>query len=660
MTLVRLTVEEKEFIDLLGDVGRVSVDTSLSIDAFREKIEEQQGYKIFNWETVSDIVTHEGDPLCVISCAGSGKTTVLLYRLCYRLRNGLLDPSKTMVISFLKSDAEKLKKEFAKICYNMGIDSALYNSIRFGTVHSVFLEMIRHAGINWRIINEGERCRLIRTASRGYAVLKAQEEVMELSSLFTLVDNSLLPINDIINGSTIKTDISPQAILGIYTRFKTLKHQEGVLDFDDIQTYLYEGITKNKGLARYVSNLYNSIYIDECQDLSTIQYEILKAYFKGEDKDLFVIGDDDQAIYSWRGGNIDIITNRMISDFGFTVKKLEYNYRSKSNIVNFVKSSIVKNSIRYEKDLKAYSDGGEVRLLYSKENTLLDMAQLLEDELKKFNFKEINNTAVLVRENKQALPVMLMLMKNKIDFIVTNDVMNLRSDKAFSTVLNLIKMCANSRTLTECGGILKSILGWKSNKVQSIAEKLLDLNREDVLLYAEPLLPIYDIAKQYQVDRDFEKMVYDACTSFATTVYMYNRRYGERLFHVSNCIEYMRRNFIIGDFTLFSLDEIVTVIDEEIILHRNQKTGVTISTVHGAKGKGWETVIIFPDVQGSFPPDMTDAVEVYEEERRLHYVACTRARDRLFIVTYNKLEGDYLLECDMNYSNIQKDEEGLT
>ena len=119
-----------------------------------------------------------------------------------------------------------------------------------------------------------------------------------------------------------------------------------------------------------------------------------------------------------------------------------------------------------------------------------------------------------------------------------------------------------------------------------------------MLLYAEPL-PIYDIAKQYQVDRDFEKMVYDACTSFATIVYMYNRRYGERLFHVANCIDYMRRHFIIGDFTLFSLDEIVTVIDEEIILHRNQKTGVTISTVHGAKGKGWETVIIFPDVQGS-------------------------------------------------------------
>ena len=119
---MRLSVEEKEFIDLLGDVGRVSVDTSLSIDAFREKIEEQQEYKIFNWETVSDIVTHEGDPLCVISCAGSGKTTVLLYRLCYRLRNGLLDPSKTMVIIF-KSDAEKLRR-ICKICYNMGIDSA--------------------------------------------------------------------------------------------------------------------------------------------------------------------------------------------------------------------------------------------------------------------------------------------------------------------------------------------------------------------------------------------------------------------------------------------------------------------------------------------------------------------------------------------------------
>lgn len=645
----KLSLEEKEFIDLLSEVGN-NKNTCCSIDTFKQKIENNQGYSIFNWDVVEDIITHMNKPLCVISCAGSGKTTVLLYRLCYRLLNKQIDPSKTLVISFLKSDADKLKAQFSDMCRDMGIESALYNAIRFGTLHSVFLEMLRFTGVNWKIITESDRSKLIRTAAKGITILKSQEEVTELSSLFTLFNNSLLPVHEVINSTTIKLDVTPMDIINIFTKFTELKSSQQVMDFDDIQTYLYKGVMQNKSLVKYISRLYNAIYLDECQDLSSIQYEILKAYFQGEDKDLFAIGDDDQAIYSWRGGNIDIITRYLQADFGFVFKKLEYNYRCKSNIVDFVKNSIVKNRVRFEKNLKAYNDGGIVKVLYSKDRSYLDMAMCLEDEISKYTLKEINNTAILVRENKQALPLMLVLLKNKIDFIVTNDVMGLKADKAFNSVMDLIKMCANNRTLAECGGILKSILGWKSNKIQTVAEKILDLDRSDVELLAPALLPFYNIAVEYKNSKDFDKLVYDACTSFGTLIYSYNKAYGERIFYVANCIDFIKENFVEGNFALHTLNCAVNEVDEEIILRRNQKIGVTISTVHGSKGKGWSTVVVFPDVTGSFPPDSMCPVGIYEEERRLHYVACTRAKDRLIILTALNNEGDYLKECDNSFA----------
>lgn len=651
---LKLTLEEKEFVDLLSEVGKTR-NTGCSVETYRQKIEEMQGYTIFNWEVVEDIITHDGDPLCVISCAGSGKTTVLLNRLCYKLLNKKIDPSKTLVISFLKSDAEKLKAQFGEMCRSMGIESALYNAIRFGTVHSVFLEMLRYIGVDWKIINESERMKLIRSSAKGVIILKSQEEVLELSSLFTLFNNSLLPIHEIINRATIRIEANPMDIVEVYNKFTELKTNQKVMDFDDIQTYLYKGILQNKSLVKYISKLYTAIYVDECQDLSSIQYEILKAYFSGEGKDLFVIGDDDQAIYSWRGGNIDIITRLLQADFGFIYKKLEYNYRSKSNIVDFVKSSIVKNRVRFEKNLKAYAEGGEVKVLRSKENSYLDMAIALENEINKFTLKEINNTAILVRENKQALPLMLVLLKNKIDFIVTNDVMGLSADKAFSSVMDLIKMCANNKTLNECSGVLKSILGWKSNKILTVAEKLLDLDRQDVVLYAHQLLPFYDIAKEYRESKDFEKLVFEACTEFGTLVYSYNKTYGERVLYVSNCIDYIRQHFVEGNFSLHTLNYAISVVDEDIILRRNQKIGVTISTVHGAKGKGWDTVVVFPDVKGAFPPDAMCQVGIYEEERRLHYVACTRAKRRLIILTSKGNEGEFLKECDNAFTEVITD-----
>jgi len=645
---VNFTLEEKEFIDLMADVNKEN-NTKISLKKYREILEKKQGYEIFNWEVISDIIAYKDSPLCVISCAGSGKTTVLLLRLAYKLRNNEINPAKTAVFSFLKSDAEKLRSEFTKLCSKLNINSAMYNAIRFGTVHSVFLEVLRYAGVNWEIISESKRMGLIRSATKGITVLKSQEELVNLSTLFTLFSNSLKPINQVLLENESSLDLLPNEVIAIYERFTDLKSNLKVLDFDDIQTYLYRGLLANENLSKYISKLYTSLYIDECQDLSTIQYEVLKHYFKGDNKDLFAIGDDDQAIYSWRGGDVDIITKKFQEDFGFTVKKLEYNYRCKSNIVNFVKKSIVKNKVRFEKELKAYSTGGKINIISAKSMSLLDMATALEDEINSLSLKEQNNTAILMRINRHAIPIMLVLLKNKISFITSSDLMTLTADKAFCSVLDLIKMCTNSKTLAECGGVLKSILGYRADKIKTIAEKLLDLDENDVRLLAEPLYYFHSLAKQYKVDKDFDALVFNACTQFGSLVYDYNKLYGEAIIYAGNCIDYIRKYFITEDkYNLASLNEAISMINDEMILCKNAKTGVILSTVHSAKGKGWDNVILFADTEKSFPPDSMCAVAIYEEERRLHYVACTRAVENLTIVTADNNMGDFLKECDFS------------
>ena len=151
-----------------------------------------KGYKFKNFETLLDIIKSEDMRLAVISCAGSGKTVTLLNRLAYQLYEKKINPTKTVVCSFLSLDAARLKRKFATICKKLGIHESVYNCIRFGTIHSVLLEIIRTAGIKWEVIDSGKRRSLIRRCAGKH--VKSTEDIVNLENLFSYVDNAMVDL----------------------------------------------------------------------------------------------------------------------------------------------------------------------------------------------------------------------------------------------------------------------------------------------------------------------------------------------------------------------------------------------------------------------------------------------------------------------------------
>lgn len=610
-----------------------------------------KGYKFKNFETLLDIIKSEDMRLAVISCAGSGKTVTLLNRLAYQLYEKKINPTKTVVCSFLSLDAARLKRKFATICKKLGIHESVYNCIRFGTIHSVLLEIIRTAGIKWEVIDSGKRRSLIRRCAGKH--VKSTEDIVNLENLFSYVDNAMVDLYTytISHIDSLDLDISPEDILVIYDRFKQSKKEAQVLDFDDMQTLVLNGFKNSEGLANYCNSLYDNFYIDEFQDISTIQYEILKYFWKGDNKQTFVIGDDDQSIYSWRGGDVNIFTKRIKEDFNFVFKHLSTNYRCGSNIVDFAKSSILLNKNRFEKEIKADSDHmGSVSIL--KLPTMSDMD--LADKTLKYldNNGGIGEDAgLLVRETKHAIPIAVLFAIKGVPMILGNDMMTLKNNKIMTNILNLIRMTRGTKALSECTPVLRTIMGYKVRELGYVCEKLSDLNGDDIKFSVPKLLPYYLICEEYMksdgVNDSVKTFLQQLAFQYGADVSMYNPKIGSMILSFFDVILYIFDNYV--DSTEKSLQHLFFAIDEIediLLMSRNGKVGIEIKTVHSAKGRGWDTVVIFNDSDGYFPArDDSDI----EEERRLHYVAITRAKERLYIAT--KTYGQFLNECSIEYAS---------
>lgn len=611
-----------------------------------------KGFIYKNFDTLLDIIKADDRRLGVISCAGSGKTVTLLNRLAYQLYEKRIDPTKTVVCSFLSLDASRLKSKFANLCRKLGIPDSVYNCIRFGTIHSILLEVIRSAGIKWDVIDGGKRRGLIRRCAG--KLVKSSEDIMNLENLFSYVENKMCDLYSycVTHIDSIDLDIPPEDILLVYEKFKTVKKESKVLDFDDMQTLVLQGLQNSEGLVKYCNSLYTNFYIDEFQDISTIQYEILKYFWRGDTKQTFVIGDDDQSIYSWRGGDVSIFAKRIQEDFGFVFKNLSVNYRCGSNIVNFTRSSILKNKLRFEKDIMADSDrGGVVRVLQLNSESDMDLA------VKTWEFIEHmggfgDDSGVLVRETKHAIPLTVLLATRGVPMILGNDMMTLKNNKIMSNILDLIRMTRGSKPMSECTTLLRSIIGYKVREIGVLCERLPDLEANDIKFSAPKLLPYYFICKSFmESDGENESVnnfLHELSFQYGADISMYNPKIGSMILSFFDVILYIFNNYLDSSkktlqHLFFALDEI----EEILLMSRSAKQGVEVKTIHSAKGRGWETVLVFNDSMGYMPArDDSDI----EEERRLHYVALTRAKQNLYVAT--KQFGPFLQECDMLYAKV--------
>lgn len=620
----------------------------------------------FDMTQLGTVLKTKGNQL-IVSCAGSGKTTSIIFKIIYDLKSGrstvlksinnnsVRVPEKIWVATFLKSGADELKNSYRKWCNKLHC-ADMSQAIQFSTLHAEFKRVLNMLGLKTDIISESENKTLLKKVLKVYNIKSSNggfikdEEINSLIGAFTRTRNRLDGDRYI---SNIYDDLNlvDSVIDCILRDWKNERILINKVDFEDLQELLYDYCYNKKDpeIIKFLANRFNYIYIDEFQDTSQLQYAILKVY--GCDaKQIVAIGDDDQTIYSWRGSDNSIITKEFMKDFSPVKTDLSVNFRCPSNILNAIKPSIRQNTMRFDKKLKSYNDGGKVR--YGEYAGYKHMAISLGDLV----YNDVKNglsVAILCRVNSDGLLPALMFDKmGRFSFSVSGANMTLDSyvGRLCFSIIRLMtdKFSADVRRAL-------GYLTYDSYGVTRLVDVCRNNNKsiwtidENDLVYSSP-----EVADKVISWRDFRKVNGDIPTlklilqdyryNVFTKDTQFNSVVKSVLISIESLLDYY--DYSSADDFLMELMDI-----NERLKAREKKfnSQVKIATVHEFKGKEADSVYIWNDSMDVFPfKKSVDDIDSFEEERRIHYIACTRAKRLSTIMYLKNKKGLFVSEMDLS------------
>lgn len=636
---------------------------------------EKQG---FNMNQLKSVLVTKGNQL-IISCAGSGKTTALVFKIIYNIvtgeatrvvqinGNALRVPDKIWVSTFLKSGADELENKLSTWMLRLKVGGSS-KAINFSTLHAEFKRALNDMGVETNIIDGSENSKYLKKVLEPYSLKNGDgrplnsENIKDLESALTYTRNRL-------DGKRYDRDIYEELGIGrviiesILRDWKTIRKENGFVDFEDLQEMLFiqAVVNKDEKVINFLRGRYNYLYIDEFQDTSQIQYEILKLYISGAKK-VVAIGDDDQTIYSWRGSYNGIITKQFSEDFNPTISELSLNYRCPENILNAVIPSIEENEDRYKKSLKSSRKGGDMRV--GSFSNYKIMVETLGDLIAK-DIEEGMSVAILCRVNSDGLmPALILDSMNRFTFTISGDGMTLDSYIG-RMVLGIIRLFTDvySQKVEQALNMLtwdkfsvsKLMKVCKNNKIS-----FWDISDTD-LAYSCPdiyrILSVWRKARKNSGDIAALKLVLDY---YRTEVFkkdtQFNRVCKSVIISMDALLSYNNYE------NVESFLEDVESINERLKARKKAYYGnkVRIATVHEFKGKEADSIYVWNDSKDVYPHAKSASDEEYEEERRVHYIACTRARKRSTIMYLTGKPGDFVLEMDLTGAKDVSGAESIT
>ena len=623
----------------------------------------------FDMSQLETVLRTKGNQL-ILSCAGSGKTTALIFKVIYDQKtsfatrvvevngNRMVMTEPTWVCTFLRSGAEELKSSLMKWQRRLKLRDTS-ESIQFSTLHAEFKRALNSMAITTDIISAADNSRLLKNVVDKYCLTNKDgrqlnsENLRDLEGALTYTRNRL-DASRYVNDTYDELGITQTIIDHILRDWKTARMEQKKYDFEDLQEKLYEEcyVKGNQAVIDYLSKRYNLIYIDEFQDTSQIQYALLKIY-GSRAKQVVAIGDDDQTIYSWRGSYNGIITKEFIEDFNPTKTELSINFRCPSNILNAIKGSIEMNTTRFEKDLKSYREGGLVRVgAFPGYKYMVESLEELIDE----DIKNQRSVAILCRVNSDGLvPAIILDKMGTVGFSISGDGMTFDSYIG-RLVLGIVKLFTERATQSVKNAL--NLLSWKEQYCvnnllrvcKSSQESIWTIDAKD-LAYSCPSIASQiltwrgwreeygDVGALRLVLKDYRLNVFNSDTQFNDVV-------RSVITSIETLLDYYNYDSV-EDF-LIELDDI----NERLKARKNKPNAqIRVATVHEFKGKEAESVYVWNDSEGVFPhKNSIDNVENYEEERRIHYIACTRARKINTIMYLKSKPGDFVLEMDLSHA----------
>lgn len=581
-------------------------------------------------------IKKEGSVL-VIAGAGSGKTKTLTYRVARLIEDGIA-PENILLLTFTKKAADEMLNRATTVLDNR------CEKVAGGTFHSFanyilrkysnFLELKN----NFTIMDRADAEDVINHLT-GQIVPKKEKRFPRKGTILDIYSktiNKSISAQEVIQGEFRQFEHCTDTIIEIHKAYVQYKRQNSLLDYDDLLLYLKVLLSSNDGIRKKISNQYKYIMIDEYQDTNTLQADIVKL-LASEHNNVMAVGDDSQSIYSFRGANFKNILNFPNIFPNTEIIKLEQNYRSSQNILNFTNKILEKAKEKYSKtlfsdiireakpalicasDMQMEADFICQRILeLMDEGISLDdicvlarsarMTYNLEIELAKRSipYKKFGGLKFIETAHVKDIIAYLRVVLNPDDIISLNRILLLLKGVGQQTVNKLLPILKGQNSVdtkllpakcsSEVGTLLKNIFQFRSEALtpaQLVAK---------ILKYYKPIL-------QDKYD-DYTKREKDL-------------EHFEYLAHQYSNLE----NFL-SDLALEPPDKSVSDVDEG----SKKDEYLTISTIHSAKGLEWNSVFIVGAVDGRFPSVFSfNSDEEMDEELRLMYVAATRAKTDLYI-----------------------------
>lgn len=673
-----------------GGGETIKIGSPDAYSKFKKRL--NQLYKLGELQEILDCE----DNMLIIAGAGSGKTTSLLLKILRDIVSGRLvtvvyqngQPiyklKKILIATFLRTGAEDLRKKFDELCKNFKIVGISSKDLTIRTLDSEILECYKKLyelmgkKVEVNIVSEKDTKTFVREACDYYKIRSltgrgkrlSDDELSDIECMLSYYRNRL--DNGKFNHPLMSEyNLNEVTINGIIERVKQLKKLNDVKDFVDLEEEIYKAYSINPKVAEFVASRYDFVYLDEFQDTSQLQYGYLLPYLRSAES--FVIcGDDDQAIYSWRGSDIALIKERVSKDFNPTIKFLTVNRRCPENILNPVIPSITENSFRHPKNLKSANEGGQVDIIID------GGIQYLLDSLKT-DLGKSEKIGILGRTNADLLVPTLVLLLNKFNSFSVSQQVSFKSGFA-RKILGSMQLILH-RYNEDFDDYFRQFVGKDEHyQITKLCDTLASCKTESIytlpledLQYSTPGL--FYLIKMLRENKDDPVGAYVKMLSYMETdAYRGKTIYAQR---ARDFIYYLRR-LILEHPRLKgkSIEELYDIFNNELPLQLEKKmlkreykvvngkkiyftpdddSYIRITTIHDAKGKEWDNVYIWNDVDGCFPNSVGSrelSEEEFEEERRVHYIAWTRARKKLTVFTRSDVAAGFLGECDLESCNI--------
>ncbi len=589
---------------------------------------------LLNKEQLEVVKNGDGYTL-VLSGPGSGKTRTLTFRVAYLLENGV-KPENILLLTFTKKAAKEMLLRINNL-----VGSKAYDVLG-GTFHHVGNYYLRKYAnkigyeSNYTILDQEDSRDLIQVIIEDVdpeGDLPNKKTVQKLISLATNSNQSIVEIAE----EEIRSSSGIEKITEIKKRYEKRKREKNLMDYDDLLTK-WLALLEIPELKKKISGRFEYVLVDEYQDTNIIQDKLLEK-LSSENKNLMVVGDDAQSIYSFRAAEIKNILN-FSEKYPAKIFKLETNYRSTPQILELANRIIKNNNSRLEKELKSIKEQGKnpmVACLASQREQSRFIVQKLKEEINP------GSSAVLFRAHYHAAGLELELAKEGIPYIVRGGT-RFFEQAHIKDVSAFLKLLVNFKDETSWLRVLKKQSGigdayaQRATKVITNfrSEKELISNKEKVLVN----LPTRIAPKVEELLNLAEKIAEMEATEKSLNFLLNNWYKGkveeyenpkDRMDDIKQLIElsadYDNLKEMLSDFAL----------SEEFNVSQKKDNVLTLSTIHQAKGLEWDSVFIISLKEGKFPHQKSVEEGKIEEERRLFYVAVTRCKKNLFL-TYPVFE----------------------